>query len=130
MPHPIDIHIGQRLRMRRTELGLSQEKVSESLGVSFQQLQKYERGVNRMSCSRLFLLAQSLGVPVNYFFAGLEERLGEDSPGDGYNNPLLCGENIPQRELLMVMRTYARLAPKIRNSLAMHMRVLAAHQTA
>lgn len=72
--NPIDIHVGQRVRLRRTLLGLSQEALGERLGLTFQQVQKYERGSNRVSCSRLFDLAQMLDVPVSFFF--------DDMPGE------------------------------------------------
>ena len=65
-PHPIDIHVGARLRLRRTLLGLSQEKLGEAVGITFQQLQKYERGANRISASRLYHLALVLDVPVGF----------------------------------------------------------------
>ena len=67
----VDVHIGQRLRMRRKLAGLSQEQLAERLGVTFQQVQKYEKGTNRISASRLFGAARLLSVPVSYFFEGL-----------------------------------------------------------
>jgi transcriptional regulator with XRE-family HTH domain len=67
----IDRRIGQKVRTRRMEVGFSQEALAESLGVTFQQVQKYEKGVNRISASRLFEMAAALGVPVSYFFDGL-----------------------------------------------------------
>ena len=69
---PVDIHIGQRLRMRRKAVGLSQEQLAARVGVTFQQLQKYEKGTNRISASRLLGLARELSVPVSHFFDGLE----------------------------------------------------------
>jgi transcriptional regulator with XRE-family HTH domain len=73
-PNPIDIHVGKRLRERRTMLGLSQQEVGKLLGVTFQQIQKNERGTNRMSASRLFEAARALDTNVQYFF--------DDMPGD------------------------------------------------
>lgn len=70
-PNPIDTHVGSRVRMRRMMLGMSQEKLGESLGITFQQIQKYENGANRVSASRLWQFAAVLGVPVVYFFEGL-----------------------------------------------------------
>ena len=67
-PNPVDTHVGSRVRLRRTMLGMSQEKLGEALGLTFQQVQKYERGVNRIGASRLFDLAQVLGVPVQFFY--------------------------------------------------------------
>lgn len=73
-PNPIDIHVGSRIRLRRTMLGMSQEKLGEALGITFQQVQKYEKGTNRVGASRLQNIAAILGVPVAFFF--------EDAPGD------------------------------------------------
>lgn len=74
LPNPIDIHVGSRVRLRRTMLGMSQEKLGESLGITFQQVQKYEKGTNRVGASRLQNIAAILNVPVSFFF--------EDAPGD------------------------------------------------
>ncbi|MGL1921343.1 MAG: helix-turn-helix domain-containing protein [Hyphomicrobiales bacterium] len=78
-PNPIDIHVGGRLRMRRMLVGMSQEKLGESLGLTFQQVQKYEKGTNRIGASRLYKISQILSVPVNFFFENLpseEEQMG------------------------------------------------------
>ncbi len=73
-PDGIDIHVGSRVRLRRSVLGLSQENLAEALGLTFQQVQKYERGSNRISASRLYQLAQLLDVTVNFFFDGFNEK--------------------------------------------------------
>jgi len=81
-PDPIDISIGTRLRLRRLAMGFSQETLARALGITFQQIQKYERGTNRIFASRLFHLAQVLRVPVAYFFQGLiEERPAAEGAG-------------------------------------------------
>lgn len=67
-PHPTDVHVGSRVRLRRNMLGLSQEKLGEAIGLTFQQVQKYERGANRIGASRLMELSQVLGVPVSFFY--------------------------------------------------------------
>ena len=72
-PNPIDIHVGSRVRLRRMMLGMSQEKLGESLGITFQQIQKYEKGTNRIGASRLQHISSVLSVPVSFFF--------EDAPG-------------------------------------------------
>ena len=72
-PNPIDVHVGSRIRLRRTMLGMSQEKLGESLGITFQQIQKYEKGTNRVSCSRLYEISQILDVPITYFFSASGE---------------------------------------------------------
>lgn len=69
--HPTDIHVGLRIRMRRREAGMTQEGLAELLGITFQQVQKYERGANRVSASRLQAIANALGEPIAYFFEGL-----------------------------------------------------------
>ncbi len=70
--HPVDLHVGMRLRLRRRELKVTQTELAEHLGISFQQVQKYERGMNRLSASRLYEIAGVLRVGVEYFFEGLE----------------------------------------------------------
>ena len=78
----VDAHVGARLRDRRMAIGMSQERLGQQLGIAFQQVQKYERGVNRISASRLFQIARELDVPVGHFFEGLDDR--EDvAPEDG-----------------------------------------------
>ncbi|MBB5517545.1 helix-turn-helix domain-containing protein [Amphiplicatus metriothermophilus] len=67
-PHPIDVHVGARVRLRRMMLGMSQDKLGEALGLTFQQVQKYEKGVNRIGASRVFELSRILEVPIQYFF--------------------------------------------------------------
>ena len=74
-PNPMDIHVGSRVRLRRMLLGMSQEKLGDHLGLTFQQVQKYEKGINRIGASRLFDLSKTLGVPINYFY--------EDAPVTG-----------------------------------------------
>lgn len=74
-PHPVDVHIGKRIRLRRQQLHISQEKVAAALGLTFQQVQKYEGGRNRVSGSKMFLISQLLGVTPNYFYEGLEMDL-------------------------------------------------------
>jgi transcriptional regulator with XRE-family HTH domain len=78
-PNPIDIHVGSRVRLRRMMLGMSQEKLGESLGITFQQIQKYEKGTNRIGASRLQHIARVLSVPVSFFF--------EDAPGAPTEQP-------------------------------------------
>lgn len=75
-PNPVDIHVGSRVRLRRTMLGMSQEKLGESLGITFQQIQKYEKGSNRIGASRLQRISEVLNVPVSYFFEDLAGSAG------------------------------------------------------
>ncbi len=111
-PHPVDIHVGRRLRERRTVMGVSQETLAEAIGVSFQQVQKYERGANRISASRLWLAARLLGVAVDHFFVGLP---GMDSDGDAEAPAGLResgageGEDLIRRETLELARYFLRI---------------------
>lgn len=80
MPNPIDVHVGSRLRMRRMLVGMSQEKLGESLDLTFQQIQKYEKGSNRISASRLYDMSRILDVPVQFFF---DDMVRSDAAGRG-----------------------------------------------
>lgn len=73
--NPVDVHVGSRIRLRRTFLSISQEKLGDELGISFQQVQKYERGANRVSSSRLFDVARILDVPISFFFDSMDDKL-------------------------------------------------------
>src|ERR1700739_3216833 len=79
-PNPIDAHVGARVRLRRTLLGMSQEKLGEAIGLNFQQVQKYERGANRIGASRLFDLSRVPDVPVSFFFDEMSEDTSQQSP--------------------------------------------------
>lgn len=81
-PNPIDVHVGSRVRSRRTLLGMSQEKLGEAIGLTFQQVQKYERGANRIGASRLFDLSRVLDVPIPYFYDGMDDETRDQSPGN------------------------------------------------
>ena len=81
--HPVDIHVGARLRQRRNLVGLSQSKLSESVGLTFQQIQKYERGTNRISSSRLYEFAEVLNVPVSNFFNEIPSNAPSGRPVSG-----------------------------------------------
>lgn len=85
-PHPVDAHVGLRLRQRRTFMGLTQEKLGDALGLTFQQVQKYERGTNRIGASRLFHISQLLSTPVSFFFEDMPEEITasyQSIDGDG-----------------------------------------------
>lgn len=79
--NPIDAQVGNRVRLRRMLIGMSQEKLGELLGLTFQQVQKYEKGVNRIGAGRLFHVAQILGVPIDYFYEGVIEQSPQQAPG-------------------------------------------------
>ena len=114
---PIDAHVGSRVRLRRTLLGMSQEKLGEALGLTFQQVQKYERGVNRIGASRLFDLARVLDVPIGFFFDDLPPEMGGNVAVR--SRPALYGlaeaqngfedDNMNKRETLELVRAYYRI---------------------
>jgi transcriptional regulator with XRE-family HTH domain len=119
VPHPIDTHVGKRLRSRRTLLGMSQEKLGEAVGVTFQQIQKYERGLNRIGSSRLYEFARVLSNPVSYFFDGIEEVVGEaevKSISDDKNR--FEYESIANKEVLSLVRAFSGITDqKIRKDI-------------
>ncbi len=88
VPDPVDVHVGARIRTRRLLLGMNQETLANALGLTFQQVQKYEGGANRVSASRLAQVADVLGVPVAYFFDDLEVA-GEDTAADHDHRELM-----------------------------------------
>ena len=108
-PNPIDVHVGSRVRLRRTLLGLSQEKLGDALGLTFQQVQKYERGANRIGASRLFDLSRVLDVPVSFFF----DEMSKDTsaPAGLADLPQMQFEADPmaKRETLELVRAYYRI---------------------
>lgn len=90
LAHQIDEHVGRRIRLRRTLLGLTQEQLAAALAISYQQVQKYETGANRVSAGRLYQIAQHLSVDVGYFFEGLEPTADQDQlPHGGRNRPAI-----------------------------------------
>ena len=113
-PNPIDIHVGGRLKLRRTLLGISQEKLAESVAITFQQIQKYERGINRIGASRLYDLASVLDVSVGYFFEEMPAQVAGQSPAQrsGAVTPTVpdAGYNLlARRETLELVRAYYQI---------------------
>ena len=114
--NPIDLHVGKRLRLRRSVLGMSQEKLAEMLGITFQQVQKYEKGVNRIGSSRLFDIANNLSVPVGFFFDEYNQdssnqnfQLAEEVEGFEAED---AGRN---RETLALVKAFNQISdPKVR----------------
>jgi transcriptional regulator with XRE-family HTH domain len=110
-PNPVDIHVGSRLRMRRSMMGMSQESLADSVGLTFQQVQKYERGSNRVSASRLYQFSKILDVPVAYFF----DRYGEGDKKSGIlsygmadndQEQILSDDILMERETHEILRVY------------------------
>ena len=120
---PIDVHVGTRVRLRRTLLGMSQEKLGEALGLTFQQIQKYERGVNRIGASRLFDLARVLDVPIGFFFDDMSAELGGNAAnrargaafGFAEGQEGFEDDTLHRRETLELVRAYYRITdPSVR----------------
>lgn len=106
-PNPTDIVVGHRLRHRRMVLGWSQEQVASSVGLTFQQVQKYERGINRIGASRLYELSLALGVPVNYFFEGAPADAKDKIQGFAEDSAVFSHEStVEKREALELIRLF------------------------
>ncbi len=121
-PNPVDVHVGSRVRLRRTLLGMSQEKLGEAIGLTFQQVQKYERGANRVGASRLFDLSRVLDVPVGFFFDEMPEDVAASSPAQhgARSAPPPEQELDPmvKRETLELVRAYYKIEePGVRKRL-------------
>jgi transcriptional regulator with XRE-family HTH domain len=129
-PSPIDVHVGSRIRLRRTLMGMSQERLGEALGLTFQQVQKYERGANRVGASRLFDLSRVLDVPISFFFDDMPEPLAASYSGQagGLGTRRAFGfsdsqesfappvdDTLSRRETLELVRAYYRITdPSVR----------------
>lgn len=125
-PNPIDVHVGSRIRLRRTLLGMSQQKLGDAIGLTFQQVQKYERGANRIGASRLFQLTRVLDVPLSFFFDDMPSHVAE-APVDDENGGAVLGEYpssdyepdpMAKRETLELVRAYYSISDQsVRRSL-------------
>src|SRR5258707_14954123 len=109
-PDPVDIEVGHRIRIERLSRGLSQTALANQLGVTFQQVQKYEKGVNRVGAGRLTKIAEVLGVPVGTFFGGKEILAGEGQAKDGAASPLKL---LTVSGAFRLLRAYAEIEDKI-----------------
>lgn len=128
--NPIDVHVGGRVRLRRMLLGMSQEKLGDHLGLTFQQIQKYEKGINRIGASRLFDLSQVLSVPVQFFYEEL--AIGQaDGAGGFAERPAesYAAEFLGSREGLELNKAFARITdPRVRRSIVDLVRAFAGEQ--
>lgn len=118
-PNPIDIHVGSRVRLRRTMSGMSQEKLGEALGITFQQIQKYEKGANRIGASRLQHIASVLSTPISFFF---EDAPGsENTPSDGFSETSSTNyvvDFLSSSDGLQLNRAFVKIEdPKVRRKL-------------
>jgi transcriptional regulator with XRE-family HTH domain len=113
-PHPVDVHVGGRVRLRRMLLGMSQDKLGDALGLTFQQVQKYEKGVNRIGASRVFEISKILDVPIQFFYDDYVGRSGQsygfaESDDDGFMALLHSPEGV------QLCRYFAEIEdPKVR----------------
>ena len=116
-PNPIDVHVGSRVRLRRTMIGMSQKKLGDALGITFQQIQKYEKGANRIGASRLQQISKVLGTPISFFF--------EDAPGGTESGGMAEGNStnyvvdfLSSSEGLQLNRAFVKIGdPKVRRKL-------------
>jgi len=119
-PSPMDVHVGARIRLRRTLMGMSQEKLGDALSITFQQVQKYERGVNRVGASRLFDVSKALDVPISFFYDDMPETLAATHgqqlgrfvpkpPGFSETQETFGEERLNKRETLELVRAYYRI---------------------
>ncbi|MEE8498930.1 MAG: helix-turn-helix transcriptional regulator [Kiloniellales bacterium] len=121
-PNPVDVHVGARVRLRRTLLGMSQEKLGEAIGLTFQQVQKYERGANRIGSSRLFDLSRVLDVPIGFFFDEMSAAVAASSPAQSRGMAEEPAEYeldpLAKRETLELVRAYYKITnPQVRKRL-------------
>ncbi len=126
-PNPIDVHVGSRVRLRRMLVGMSQEKLGEQLGLTFQQVQKYEKGTNRIGASRLFQISRILSVPVQFFYDDMSEAMPRLTAGfaeaDGAENVM---DFVSSNEGLALNRSYTRIKdPTLRRRVLDLIRTLA-----
>jgi len=122
VPNPVDVHVGSRVRLRRTLLGLSQDRLGAAVGLTFQQIQKYERGANRIGASRLFQFSEILEVPVSFFFEEMPDEIKtrqgafkvgmQDQSQESFER-----DPMVKRETLELVRNYYRITdPRVRRN--------------
>ena len=119
MTHPVDVHVGKRIRQRRWMIGMTQQQLAEQVGIKFQQIQKYETGANRVSASRLWDIADALDVPVNFFFEGLQAAEREDDAAETVPADLMG-----DKEAMDLVRSYYAIPENQRRRLFELARVL------
>ncbi len=118
MKHPVDVHVGKRIRHRRWMVGMTQQQLAEKVGIKFQQIQKYETGMNRVSASRLWDISEALSVPVSFFFEGIEGATEEAS------GAAVPGDILADKEALELVRSYYAIPENQRRRLFELARVL------
>ena len=116
MKHPVDAHVGKRIRHRRWMVGMTQQQLADQVGIKFQQIQKYETGMNRVSASRLWDIAETLGVPISFFFEGIDDA--REAKGR------IEGDILADKEALELVRSYYAIPEQQRRRLFDLARVL------
>ncbi len=107
MKHPVDVHVGKRVRHRRWMVGMTQQQLGEAVGIKFQQIQKYETGMNRVSASRLWDIAKAMDVDVRFFFEGIEDGVTDSAPEERKTeSPKMQGDLLADKEALELVRSY------------------------
>ena len=119
MKHPVDVYVGRRIRHRRWMNGTTQQQLAEAVGIKFQQIQKYETGMNRVSASRLWDISKILDVQISYFFEGLNDSAEESNAGGG-----VAGDVLTDKEALELLRSYYAIPENQRRRLFDLARVL------
>ena len=119
MAHPVDLHVGKRIRQRRWLVGMTQQQLAEQVGIKFQQIQKYETGANRVSASRLWDISEAMDVPVNFFFEGIENEVTAAGSTDSGTADLMG-----DKEALDLVRSYYSIPENQRRRLFDLARVL------
>ncbi len=130
-PNPVDKYVGSRVRMRRIMLGMSQEKLGEALGLTFQQVQKYEKGTNRVGASRIQQIAEILQVPVSFLFEGGPSGITNAAGISEGPSPSYVADFLATSEGLTLTRAFTRIADaKLRRSIVELVEQIAAHENA
>ncbi len=120
MAHPVDVHVGKRIRHRRWLVGMTQQQLAEKVGIKFQQIQKYETGANRVSASRLWDISEALDVPVSFFFEGLDV----EAQAEGIRDESMPADLMGDKEALDLVRSYYSIPENQRRRLFELARVL------
>jgi len=124
MPNPVDVHVGTRIRLQRLTKKLSQSALGEKLGVTFQQVQKYERGSNRVSASRLWRMGEILEVPIEFFFQGIQSQVESGGFAEGAETPMVY-DFINSTDGVQLASAYSRIQdPKVRRQVLQLVRAL------
>lgn len=123
MKHPVDVHVGKRIRHRRWMVGMTQQQLAEKVGIKFQQIQKYETGMNRVSASRLWDIAEALTVPVAFFFEGMDTSTDTDAETK-ISEGAVPADILADKEALELVRSYYAIPENQRRRLFELARVL------